>query len=173
MERQNRDCSSKTLLLQSPWGLSRGGRKMGWQSSQPHAESAQRLTSGTKSLEVERGVWPGNPCWVSGLPLFRHPRARDVLRDCHAELSDMNLGKFHEMVRDREAWHAAVHGVAKSWTRLGDWTATYVYSGMLFSRKTEKWNLAVCSNKDVLGGYYSKWNKSDRERQILYDITCM
>jgi len=29
---------------------------------------------------------------------------------------DMNMGKLEEMVRDREAWHAAVHGVAKSWT---------------------------------------------------------
>ena len=29
---------------------------------------------------------------------------------------NMNLGKLREMVRDREAWHAAVHGVAKSWT---------------------------------------------------------
>ena len=29
---------------------------------------------------------------------------------------DMNLGKFQEMVRDREAWHAAVHGVMKSQT---------------------------------------------------------
>ena len=33
---------------------------------------------------------------------------------------DMNLGKLQEMVRDREAWHAAVHGVAKSQTRLSD-----------------------------------------------------
>ena len=29
---------------------------------------------------------------------------------------DMNLSKFQEMVKDREAWSAAVHGVAKSWT---------------------------------------------------------
>ena len=29
---------------------------------------------------------------------------------------DMNLGELLEMVRDREAWHAAVHGVTKSWT---------------------------------------------------------
>ena len=33
---------------------------------------------------------------------------------------DMNLGKLREMARDREAWHAAVHGAAKSWTQLDD-----------------------------------------------------
>ena len=33
---------------------------------------------------------------------------------------DLNLSKLQEMVRDREAWRAAVHGVTKSQTRLGD-----------------------------------------------------
>ena len=37
---------------------------------------------------------------------------------------DMNLGKPQEMVRHREAWHAAVHGVTKSQTKLGNGTAT-------------------------------------------------
>ena len=37
---------------------------------------------------------------------------------------DMSLSKLQEMVKDREAWRAAVHGVVKSWTRLSDWTTT-------------------------------------------------
>ena len=35
---------------------------------------------------------------------------------------DMGLGSLRELVMDREAWHAAIHGVTKSWTRLSDWT---------------------------------------------------
>ena len=35
---------------------------------------------------------------------------------------DMSLTKFWEMVKDREAWRATIHGVAKSWTQLSNWT---------------------------------------------------
>ena len=37
---------------------------------------------------------------------------------------EMNLSKLQKTVKDREAWRAAVHGVAKSWTRLSDQTTT-------------------------------------------------
>ena len=36
---------------------------------------------------------------------------------------DMSLRKLLEMAKDTEAWRAAVHGAAKSWTRMSDWTA--------------------------------------------------
>ena len=46
--------------------------------------------------------------------------------DSITNLMDMNLSKLWGKVEDRGAWHAAVHGVAKSWTRLSDWTTMQV-----------------------------------------------
>ena len=40
--------------------------------------------------------------------------------DCIMDLTDVNLSELQELVMDREAWHGAVHGVAKSRTRLSD-----------------------------------------------------
>ena len=45
---------------------------------------------------------------------------------------DMSLGELRELVIEREAWHAAVHGVAKSQTQLSDWTEI-VQLGLLLS----------------------------------------
>ena len=47
----------------------------------------------------------------------------------------------------------------------------YIYNGILLGHK--KWNNATCSNMGRPRDYHTKWNKSERERQVPYDITYM
>ena len=72
---------------------------------------------------------------------------------------------------DRGPWPDTIHGVAKSPTHLSDWdTQRNIYHGISPGHEQEGYP-ATCNNMDEPWRHYAKWNKPDRERQILYVVT--
>jgi len=97
---------------------------------------------------------------------------------------NMNLGKLQEMVRDREAWSAAVHEVAKGRTQLGDWTTTYSMSMHFTDWKAHSQNFIFSGYVDLIPlprlvlqstmgrprDDPAKWSKSDKDKYHVMSL---
>ena len=83
---------------------------------------------------------------------------------------DMSVSELREVVKDREAWNAAVHGVTESWTQLGNWTTTF-----LFYRWGQWDSITKVTEQLIVPGIYfpvgmESWGKILKGENILDDL---
>ena len=71
-------------------------------------------------LELRKKEEPGDSGLVAAEGNRRRGRPRMRWLDSFTDSGHVSLSKLQEVVKDREVWHAAVHGVGKSWTLLSD-----------------------------------------------------
>ena len=91
----------------------------------------------------------------------------EMVRDSITDYTDMNLSKFWEVVEDRGAQHASVHGVAESWTQLSYWTTALDSTGYFTLHL-----VITCASRSLVSdslwphGLYSPWNSPGQNNEV-------